>query len=174
MFRTAGTADPDRSLPAARGAGSRRVRLDEAEAQLRVARSPYTTNEQRLERYLWAAFLAARYADENPASFKVCRILQRSAQGFLAAWQASARSEQRLFFVGGERFEVSRPAIEDDEPPRALRWRFVAAPDAGRRTIVARLTRRRVPTPRRAAEPRTAAAPAVTPAVQRPGSIAIA
>ena len=166
---TAGTAHPDRSLSTARGAQSRRFRLDEAEAQVRVARSPYTTDEQRLERYLWAAFLAARHADENPASFRACRILQRSAQGFLAAWRAvAARSERRLFFVAGERFEVARPPLAEDAP-RGLRWSFDERIEHGRRVIGVRLLPRPAMLRPAALESRSAAA-----VLARPGTIVAA
>lgn len=127
---------------------SGRRRLDEAEAQLRVARSPYATEAQRLERYLWAAFLAARHAREDPACFRACRILQRSAQGFLEAWHATRDDERtvRVFYVGGERFELrGRPEARPPVDGRiALRWAFSEHPaGVGRSVAVGLLERRR-------------------------------
>lgn len=133
---------------------SSRLRLEEAEAQLRVARSPYASDAQRLERYLWAAFLAARYTREDPACFKACRILQRSAQGFLEAWHATSGSPSavRVFYVGGERFElVGLPGNEASDGRLALRWIFSEPAAAEGRSVAMEL--RRQPT---APDPQTA------------------
>lgn len=124
-------------------APSLRVLLDEAEAQIRVAESPYANAPQRLERHLWAAYLASKHTQENPVSMRVVRILRRSAQGFLAAWREAPASggESRIFFVGGERFIVQRPAATG-EVQRFLRWSFDESAAEGRRSILATLAPR--------------------------------
>lgn len=125
---------------------SPRLCLDEAETQLRVFRSPQATDAERLERCLWAAFLAANHTRADPACFRAWRILQRSAQGFLQAWHRTQRGAlgARVFFVGGERFELREaPAARAADGRQGLRWEFHQEECAGRRTVEVRLMQRR-------------------------------
>lgn len=144
---------------------SPRLCLDEAEAQLRVFRSPQATDAERLERCLWAAFLAANQARTDPACFRAWRILQRSAQGFLRAWHRTQRGtlDARVFFVGGERFELREaPAAQAADGRHGLRWEFREQICGSRRTVEVSLKQRHVSDEPRPGQP--VRAPAGLPA----------